>query len=182
MVRTEFDKLIAEIKQCKKCEQVDKKGKVICRGSLPCDLLIIGEAPGKSEVVQGKPFVGRAGTFLQIVLDKVKKELELDVKILMTNAMFCRPITKGLDNRTPSRIELFNCQYYVNRLIQLAKPKVILCLGNVSKGIYYKNNDRYFTTYHPAYLIRRGSFSSPEYPSFTRTLIRAIIKANGGEL
>ncbi|WP_125154907.1 uracil-DNA glycosylase [Clostridium rectalis] len=105
-------------------------------GPIPCHILFIGEAPGKTEVEQGKPFVGVAGKNFEYYLNMI------DVKrssIRITNTCYFRPIKvketkngkKSISNRTPkvSEINLFND--ILDKEISLADPKLIVTLGNI---------------------------------------------------
>jgi DNA polymerase len=134
----------------------------LSRGSQNAKLMLIGEAPGKDEDIQGEPFVGRAGQLLDRMLAAVNLT-EADVYI--TNLVFWRP----LGNRTPSPEEVQVCQPFVERQIELLSPKVLVFLGNAAakqltgategimklrgKWLNY-SGVRAMATLHPAYLLR----------------------------
>ena len=134
----------------------------LSRGSQNARLMLIGEAPGKDEDIQGEPFVGRAGQLLDRMLAAINLT-EADVYI--TNLVFWRPP----GNRTPSPEEVQVCQPFVERQIELLNPKILVFLGNAAakqltgategimklrgKWLNY-SGVRAMATLHPAYLLR----------------------------
>ncbi len=134
----------------------------LSRGSQTARVMLIGEAPGKDEDIQGEPFVGRAGQLLDRMLAAINLT-EADVYI--TNLVFWRP----LGNRTPSPEEVQICQPFVERQIELLSPQILVFLGNAAakqltgategimklrgKWLNY-SGIRAMATLHPAYLLR----------------------------
>src|SRR5580765_801118 len=94
------------------------------QGPEPCDVMIIGEAPGQREDASGKAFVGRSGKLLDQLLDRVGLDRK---RIFITNAVSCRPP----DNRTPKKNEIVACRKWLKYQLSLIKPKYVLLLGNV---------------------------------------------------
>ncbi len=128
--------------------------------------MIIGEAPGRDEDIEGKPFVGRAGQLLDKMLAAIGLG-EADVHI--TNIVYWRPP----GNRTPTPQEAQVCRPFLERQIELVAPDVIVLLGgaaakhilNVADGIMrirgkWRETDargrkiKTIATLHPAYLLR----------------------------
>jgi len=104
----------------------------------------VGEAPGEEEDAQGKPFVGRAGRYLN---RKIQEVLGLRrEEVYITNVCKCRPP----GNRKPAPAEISACFPYLKREIDIIRPKVICCLGATA----YDSSIRVFLTYHPAYILR----------------------------
>lgn len=111
-------------------------GYIVGDGPIPCDIMFIGEAPGKTEVEAGKPFVGMAGKTFEGYLNSIGLTKE---KIRITNTCFFRPIVKKenkagrttISNRPPktSEVELF--REVLDDEINLVHPKIIITLGNV---------------------------------------------------
>lgn len=105
-------------------------------GPVPCDLLFIGEAPGKTEVEEGKPFVGMAGKNFQHYLSLIKLDRK-DVRI--TNTCYFRPIKvkqnqngrTSISNRPPKTSEIALFKDILEEEINLVNPKLIITLGNV---------------------------------------------------
>ncbi len=134
----------------------------LSRGSPDARLMLIGEAPGKDEDIQGEPFVGRAGQLLDRMLAAINLT---EADFYITNLVFWRPP----GNRTPSPEEVQVCQPFVERQIELLAPKVLVFLGNASakqltgatEGIMKLRGKwldysgiRAMATLHPAYLLR----------------------------
>ncbi len=139
----------------------------------PCArVMIIGEAPGREEDKLGKPFVGRSGQLLDAMLAAIgldRKSTEPETAAYITNVVPFRP----LQNRAPDDAEVSLLLPFLERHIALAKPDVILCIGNVpakhvmgaDKGITrYRGTWSDITiegrtipalaSFHPAYLLR----------------------------
>lgn len=94
---------------------------VFARGNPDAPVLVIGEAPGAEEDVQGRPFVGKAGQ----LLDRMLAAAGLTDKVFITNTVFWRPP----GNRTPSPQEQAACAPFVERTFALLKPQAVLLLG-----------------------------------------------------
>ncbi|PWR21292.1 uracil-DNA glycosylase [Zavarzinia aquatilis] len=137
---------------------------VIADGTFGADLMLIGEAPGADEDRLGKPFVGRAGQLLDKMLAAIGRDRARDAYI--ANILFWRPPA----NRKPDPVETAACLPFVERLIELSKPKAILLLGatptsallGLGDGIT-RTRGRWhdwrgipaMPTLHPAYLLRQ---------------------------
>ncbi len=109
---------------CKMCALSKSRSRIVVdRGSAQSKILVIGEAPGENEDLQGKAFVGRAGK----LFDHVMRSIGLDTNrdMLICNVVKCRPP----DNRAPRQEEARSCFPFLIRQIQLVQPKVILLLG-----------------------------------------------------
>ncbi|MFA5123119.1 uracil-DNA glycosylase family protein [Zavarzinia sp.] len=137
---------------------------VIADGVAGADLLLIGEAPGADEDRLGKPFVGRAGQLLDRMLAAIGRDRTRDAYI--ANILFWRPPA----NRKPDPIETATCKPFVERLIQLSQPKVLVLLGGTPaatllattegitrlRGRWHEwNGIPVMPTLHPAYLLRQ---------------------------
>lgn len=142
-------------------------------GNPKAHVLLIGEAPGNEEDLQGKPFVGRSGQLLDRMLAAVGLDRHAEDParaVFITNTIFWRPP----GNRKPTEAETSMCMPFVWRLIEVMQPRLILCAGatptqkmiNVTDGIL-KLRGRWFSvqtgasqipllaTLHPAYLLRQ---------------------------
>ncbi len=143
---------------------------VISRGNPQAKLLIVGEAPGPQENIQGKPFVGRAGQMLDKVLQSAQFDPEKDVFI--TNSVFRMPPGEGGSTfRKPTNEEIEYYRPYVFQIIQLVNPLIILLTGNVAcqsvlgkTGItnlhgHWNQVQDYWVMpiFHPSYLLRNPS-------------------------
>lgn len=143
---------------------------VISRGNPQARLMIIGEAPGPQENVQGKPFVGRAGQLLDKILEAGKFDPEKDVFI--TNSVFRMPPGEdGKAFRKPTDKEIEYYRPYVGEIIRLVDPLIMLLTGNVAcqsilgktgitslHGQWTQMDGRWvMPIYHPSYLLRNPS-------------------------
>lgn len=149
------------------------KGLALCRtatnpvfaeGVADAPLMVIGEAPGAEEDRRGVPFCGVSGQLLDKMLAAIGFSRKENAYI--TNSLFWRPP----GNRTPSVEEILTCRPFVEKHIQLQKPKIILLTGGVAvrallanetaisklrgKDLYYQDIP-VIVTYHPSYLLRQ---------------------------
>jgi DNA polymerase len=136
-------------------------------GNPEAEIMLVGEAPGSEEDLQGKPFVGRAGQ----LLDRMLAAIGLDrTKVFIVNTVPWRPP----GNREPSPEEMALCQPFLYRQIELVAPKILVTLGNVpTKALFSttvgitrmrgqwkqltlgSHTVRAMATLHPAYLLRQ---------------------------
>jgi uracil-DNA glycosylase len=143
---------------------------VISRGNPSARLLLIGEAPGPQENIQGKPFVGPAGQLLDKILLAANFDPEKDVYI--TNSVFRMPPgDDGKSFRKPSDAEVDYYRPFVFEIIRLVDPLVILLTGNVAcqsvlrrtgitslRGQWTRQGDCWLMPiFHPSYLLRNQS-------------------------
>ncbi len=158
-----FEELKKEVENCKKCPLYQNRtNPVFGEGSIDADLMFVGEAPGRDEDLQGRPFVGRAGRLLRDLLKEVGIHVE---SVYIANCLKCRPP----NNRDPLPEELVSCFGYLKRQIELIRPKVIATLGRYStyeltnqKGtlgtlrgkVFNYHGIKVVPLYHPAYLLR----------------------------
>ena len=170
--KREIDDVIKDLKDHKSNLQKTAKNLVVYDGNLNAKVMLIGEAPGRDEDQQGIPFVGRAGQLLNKMLLAINLQRE---DVYITNVVNWRPP----DNRTPNDEEILEFLPFLQRQIDIIKPKFIFLLGGVAakailstplalgklrgKWHEYKslNLDESIPTiasYHPAFLLR-----SPQY-------------------
>jgi DNA polymerase len=143
---------------------------VISRGNPEAKLLIVGEAPGPQENIQGKPFVGRAGKLLDKILQAVDLDPEVDVYI--TNSVFRMPPGEGgKEFRKPNTREIEYYKPILLEIIRLVDPWIILLAGNVAcqsimgttgitklRGQWSQIQGRWvMPIFHPSYLLRNPS-------------------------
>jgi uracil-DNA glycosylase len=134
------------------------------------DWLIVGEAPGENEDIQGEPFVGQAGKLLDNMLRAMVidgKPLGRHSNVFIANVLKCRPPA----NRNPSPAEVAQCQPYLLRQIELLQPKIIVAMGRFAVQSLLGSTEPLgklrgrvhhmpavpapvIVTYHPAYLLR----------------------------
>jgi len=112
------------VKKCKNCSLYKTRNNpVIGEGSIDTAVMFIGEAPGRNEDIQGRPFVGKAGK----ILDQLLNSIDLERKdVYIANILKCRPP----NNRNPLKKEIKNCVNFLDQQIKIIKPKIIAPLGN----------------------------------------------------
>jgi len=121
-----YQELVEEILECKKCRLWSgRKNAVPGEGPLNAKIMLIGEAPGRMEDLEGRPFVGAAGKLLTKLLSDIGLSRE---EVYITNLIKCRPP----QNRDPLPDEIEACSPYLDRQIRLLMPKIIVTLGRHS--------------------------------------------------
>ena len=131
-MENELSKLKADILDCKKCDLWQQRmNPVVGEGNLEIGIMFVGEAPGANEDRTGRPFCGRAGAVLDELLSAagIKRE-----DIYITNILKCRPP----GNRNPQEPEIDACSLYLDKQIEVIKPKAICCLGNFATAYIMK--------------------------------------------
>lgn len=183
--------------RCDKCDiGLFAHKHVFARGTLPCDILFVGEAPGKAEDVEGIPFVGKAGKLLDqwITAAGTAEVLAPDGVQLMgdlisrtftyaiTNVVLCRPCdARGEPNRRPTFTEIENCRPRLNEFIlRAARPKALVLLGSVAKSATPKwEGLPRLNLCHPAYCLRQGGEGCPEDLYARKLLAEFVINLKG---
>jgi DNA polymerase len=150
---------------------------VFGEGNPDTKIVFIGEAPGREEDLQGKPFVGRSGKLLNRILESAHAPRET---IFITNLVKCRPP----NNRRPLPAEIAASKPLLLGQIKIINPKIICTLGSSAlEGLIDRpiqitkergkplvwNGITVFPTYHPAYILRN--------PKELETLVRDISAA-----
>ena len=126
-----LDEIARLVRQCSDCELGrGRKNAVPGEGSPDADLMIIGEGPGAQEDLVGRPFVGRAGQFLDELLGYIGLKRE---DVFIANMVKCRPP----ENRDPLPAEVSACNKYLERQIELLDPLLIVTLGRVSLARFF---------------------------------------------
>lgn len=139
---------------------------VIGRGVVPADVVMLGEGAGRSEDMLGEAFIGKSGKLLDRMIDDAKISSNHNPRILLTNAVLCHPTdVKGGDNRRPTPNELDACKNNVLRIVESAKPKAIVFIGETARKSLKRDLKHYspISIFHPAYVLRQGGESSPKF-------------------
>jgi uracil-DNA glycosylase family 4 len=158
------EELEKRIMKCTLCRlHRSRKNAVPGEGPLDAEILFCGEAPGYNESLQGKPFVGSAGRFLNELLQIAELRRE---DVYITNVVKCRPP----ENRAPFDDEIETCTTnYLQKQVAMIKPRLVVALGRTAAGAllgrpvnmgsehgklldctYAGVEFRLFITYHPA--------------------------------
>lgn len=154
--------LQSEVESCSKCAAlcVTRNKTVFGDGNINSKLMLVGEGPGADEDLQGKPFVGRSGKLLTVILEAHGFKRE---DVYIANIVKCRPP----NNRVPEKEEVTNCAGYLQKQIEVINPKIIACLGSSAsmffiglpigkaRGKWFDYNGRkLICLFHPAFLLR----------------------------
>ena len=157
---------VAECTACRLCE--GRTQTVFGTGSVQAQWMVIGEAPGEQEDLQGEAFVGKSGQLLDAMLRAIgltRGEAAPQAQVFIANTLKCRPP----NNRNPQPEELTQCEPFLIRQLELLRPKVILAMGRFAVQSLLRSDEpvgrlrgrvhRYqgvplIVTYHPAYLLR----------------------------
>lgn len=154
-----LEEIAAEIRQCRACPLHEGRSNAV-PGEGPADakVMFIGEAPGREEDAQGRPFVGPAGRYLNGLLQRAGLERE---QVFITNIVKCRPPA----NREPTAEEADTCRPFLDGQIACICPKVICLLGRpatlalldpgatmsrVHGQTFERDGILYIPLYHPA--------------------------------
>lgn len=150
----------AEWKDCRRCPlHLSRRNVVLVRGRLPCDVLMVGEAPGVSEDALGKPFVGPAGKLLDRIVEDAGGGVSR-VRLAFTNVIACIPYDDGGQKVSePPDIAVKRCHPRLVDLICMAKPDKIVCVGSVSAKQFGKTDIEFTQILHPAAILRAPAAS-----------------------
>ena len=149
----------------------ERRNSVYGEGDPSARLMIIGEGPGETEDLLGRPFVGRAGQLLERMLAAIDLARE---DVYICNTVKCRPTSpgpRGPKNRAPDSSEMAHCRPFLDEQIDIIHPGAILALGAPAaktflgpqfvigkmRGVWYEGPQGIplIVTYHPAYLLRQ---------------------------
>ena len=165
---SELTELYKEITICQRCELSQGRTKTVPgEGPENAEIMFIGEAPGFHEDRQGRPFVGAAGKFLDELLASIGLTRE---DVYICNVIKCRPPS----NRDPQPDEMAACKPFLDKQIELVRPKLIVTLGRFSMARYFPNtkitrihgqpkrigNRIYYPMFHPAAALHQPKWRS----------------------
>ena len=157
---------VATCTACKLCQ--GRRQTVFGVGHPSAHWMVVGEAPGEQEDLQGEPFVGKSGQLLDNMLRAIhltRGEAPPERQVYIANSVKCRPP----GNRNPEPDELAQCEPFLIRQIALVRPKIILAMGRFAvqsllrssepigklRGrVHHYQGVPLIVTYHPAYLLR----------------------------
>jgi DNA polymerase len=163
----DLDEIREAVKVCVSCPlHVTRTNAVPGEGG--GEVMVIGEAPGRSEDKTGHPFAGAAGLILNEMLDIAGLNRD---SVYITNVVKCRPPK----NRVPTQSEVSMCSQYLSREIEILNPKLIILLGDTAlrrffpkasvthihgrfieshlHGILGREKYLFFVSFHPAYIL-----------------------------
>jgi uracil-DNA glycosylase len=157
---------------CRKCAiGSERRNNVYGEGDPCARLMLIGEGPGETEDLMGRPFIGRAGQLLDKMIAAIGLARE---DVYICNTVKCRPTLPGLRgprNRAPEPAEMTNCRPFLDEQIDIIRPSAILALGAPAAKSFLgkdfqitKMRGRWYegpfgiplmATFHPAYVLRQ---------------------------
>jgi len=159
----ELQKVWGVVEHCHKCPLYKTKTHYVFGDGNPnAELLFAGEAPGHDEDIKGLPFVGRAGMLLTNIIEAMGRKRK---DVYIANVLKCRPP----ENRQPLPDEVEKCRGYLEKQVEIIKPKIICALGRHAaqtllnttepitqlRGKFHEYRGvKLMPTYHPAYLLR----------------------------
>lgn len=164
-IAAELQQIAGEVSVCTKCPLYRGRTHAVPgEGPINADIMFIGEAPGRNEDLQGRPFVGQAGRLLEDLLAEIGLTRD---DVWIGNVVKCRPP----NNRDPMPEEIAACSVYLERQIALLQPKLIATLGRYSMEKFFpgaritrvhgqakRAGDRVLIPlFHPAYILRNMS-------------------------
>ncbi len=162
----DWDQLELTCQSCTRCRLSETRTQTVFGvGPRDADILFVGEGPGQQEDLQGEPFVGPAGQFLDEMLNIIDLGRH---NCYIANVVKCRPPM----NRDPQDTEQEACIDYLRNQFALIRPKLVICLGRIAAmrlihpdyritrehGQWVQKGNTWMTaTYHPSALLRDPS-------------------------
>lgn len=177
-----LEELENEVMHCTSCGLSQTRNHVIFgEGNVHAPVLIIGEAPGRDEDLQGRPFVGLSGQ----LLDKILAACGFNRKehVYISNIIKCRPP----GNRTPLPEETHRCKPYLLKQIELIDPKILILLGATAlknmigsdlkitrfRGTWINWENRLvMPVYHPSALLRNPALKKDTWEDFKKVVFK----------
>ena len=186
-----LDEIAAEIALCRRCRLHEKRRNTVPgSGSKSPTVLVVGEAPGAEEDRSGLPFVGAAGRYLDKWLAALRLEpdgapLSRRTNTYIANLLKCRPP----GNRDPQPGELEACRGYLDRQIELLKPRAILTvsrfavqmltgqslgIGRLRGRVHHYRAIPLVPTYHPSAVLRDSTLRGPVWQDLQ--ILRSVLE------
>jgi len=180
---TDLQQNLAECSRCSLCQQ--RNNIVFGAGNPHAQVVLVGEAPGREEDLQGYPFVGEAGK----LLDKILLAMNLSREtVYICNVIKCRPP----GNRDPQPDEIASCEPFLKQQLAIIRPKIIITLGRFAAQTLLKTSApisrlrgqwheyegiALMPTFHPAYLLRNPSGKRPVWEDMKQVMKRLADQA-----
>ena len=151
---TPYQKHRQRWKDCTRCPLCERRNCVVlARGRIPCQVLLVGEAPGESEDVIGQPFVGPAGHLLDRIVAEAVPE---GITTCFTNVVACIP--RGVDGGKagePPEDALRACAPRLLEIIAVCRPRLIVRVGKLAdQWVPATDGMEQVSIVHPAFILR----------------------------
>lgn len=187
----ELAALGARASVCTDCRLSETRTNVVFGvGRFDADVMMVGEAPGRNEDLEGEPFVGAAGHLLNRLLAEVGMRRD---EVYIANVLKCRPP----GNRDPRPDEIESCKGYLRGQLDLVDPKVVMTLGNFATQLLLRTNtgisrmrgrtyrwwrDKVLIpTFHPAAALRGGERVTDQIREDLALMCSVLDSMNAGE-
>ena len=174
MAKSRYSLFVERWRECTACNLCESRQNVVlARGQIPCDVLMVGEAPGQSEDCLSAPFVGPAGQLLDKIVDRGLGNLMIDpgpgdefepIRVAFTNLVCCIPLDDdGVKVSEPPDEAIEACSVRLQEFVEIANPRLIVCVGKLAKdwlGPGWKHSIRFHAKIplvditHPAFILR----------------------------
>ena len=160
-------------KPCTRCPLHKYRKRIVKgSGSIPADVLFLGEAPGKSESILGTAFAGVEGKFLRSMINEATED---EPTIHMAYMVSCRPTNERQgETREPTSEEVLACFPMLHKTMKIVKPKQIVFVGKIPEQYYKREYPEAVTIQHPAFLMKQGGRSSAYYLTNIRILSEVL--------
>ncbi len=184
--RETLEEIQADLNECRRCPLCSgRKTVVFGEGNPQARLVLVGEAPGREEDLQGRPFVGEAGRLLERILFAMGLQRE---QVYICNVIKCRPP----QNRDPLPEEIAACEPFLQRQLTAIQPRVIVTLGRFAAQTLLRSQVpisqlrgqwleyqgiALMPTYHPAYLLRNPAEKRDVWEDMKQVMKRLAAEA-----
>lgn len=153
---TPYQRHCKKWKKCVRCTLCNSRNKVVlARGKIPAKILFIGEAPGTSEDVLGRPFVGPAGKLLDKI---IKQTIDKQYDYAITNLVACIPLdSEGSKTAEPPKEAIIACRSRLQEFVVLTKPQLVVAVGGLAKKHCFfslPDSPKVISIIHPAAILR----------------------------
>ena len=175
---TALKKLYTSLYDCTKCGLHRYRRQVVCgEGDANPHLMLIGEGPGKSENLLGRPFVGPSGRLLRRTIEDATSKVKVpgSLRVYFTNVVACRPTdSKTGPNRSPTKKEAWACMQRLVRIDEIVQPALVILLGAVPARLVAHLFPGAGRMPHPSSILRSGGVESGRYPGYVQDLVGYI--------
>lgn len=160
----DYDDMVQCVNACTNCSLHKlnvNTARPVFRGELPCDILFLGDSNSSKDVVFNSPFNGDKGAILDELIEALRIEYKnKQLRFGISNLVKCipyleAPLADGTDSRAVTKGEVQECESHLDTLLNLAKPSVVILLGEQAKRFAPRRDDiEYVHIRHPTFILR----------------------------